>query len=369
MTKAQQKAEEMFVRYSDEVETIQHGEAVTIDQVAATLMDIAKMVGERQRHTVRAVHAKSNGLVKAEVTVPAGLREELRQGLFAKPASYGAVIRFSSEPGDVLSDHISTPRGLAIKIIGVEGEMLPNHADRVTQDFVFNNGSTFAANVQDFLKAIRLRAKHADDPESFKQAVSSAAQTAEEALELVGQKSAFLTGFGHPPTHPLGETYHTAAALRFGDYFGKLRLVPISDNLIALRGTHVDHPHSWNCLKDSIVSFFQKETAVWELRVQLCTDLTKMPVEDASVEWDETLSPALTIARITAQPQDAYSDARRLWVDEQLSFTPWHSLAAHRPLGSIMRARFKAYDASSQFRHAAEGRPTVEPRCIEELPE
>jgi hypothetical protein len=148
-----------------------------------------------------------------------------------------------------------------------------------------------------------------------------------------------------------------------------MRLVPLSDNLNALRGKHVDHPHSWNCLKDSIVSFFQKETAVWELRVQLCTDLTKMPVEDASVEWDERLSPPLALARITAHPQNAYSDARRLWVDEQLSFTPWHSLAAHRPLGSIMRARFKAYQASSQFRHTAEGRPTVEPRSIGELPD
>ncbi|MGB9434418.1 MAG: hypothetical protein WBQ89_19405, partial [Candidatus Acidiferrum sp.] len=126
MTTAQQKTQEMFVRYSDGVETIQQGEAETVEQVAVTLLDIAKRIGERQRHTVRAVHAKSNGLVKAEVTVLAGLREELRQGLFTKPASYGAVIRFSSEPGDVLSDHISTPRGLAIKVIGVEGEMLPN---------------------------------------------------------------------------------------------------------------------------------------------------------------------------------------------------------------------------------------------------
>jgi hypothetical protein len=247
--------------------------------------------------------------------------------------------------------------------------MLPNHAGQVTQDFVLNNASTFAANADDFLKAIRLRAKHADDPEALKQAVSSVAQTAEETLELFGQKSAFLKGFGHPPTHPLGETYHTAAPLRFGDYFGKMQLAPVSDNLIALRGKHVDHPHSWNCLKESIVAFFQRETAVWEIRVQLCTDLTKMPVEDASVEWDERLSPSLTVARITAQPQNAYSDARRVWVDEQLSFTPWHSLAAHRPLGSIMRARLKAYQASSQFRHTAEGRPVVEPRSIEELPD
>src|ERR1700685_2162563 len=80
MAKAQQKAQETFVRYSDGVETIQHGEAETVEQIAATLLDIAKRVGDRQRHTVRAVHAKSHGLVKAEVTVLADLREELRQG-------------------------------------------------------------------------------------------------------------------------------------------------------------------------------------------------------------------------------------------------------------------------------------------------
>lgn len=359
----------MFVRYSDGVERIRHGETETSEQIAATFLDIVKKVGARQRHTVRGVHAKSHGLLKAEVTVLPGLREELRQGLFAKPASYGAVMRFSTDPGDILSDHISTPRGLAIKVIGVEGEMLPNHAGRVTQDFVLGNSSTFAAHADGFLKGVQLFAKHVNDSDALKQLISSAAQTAEGTLELVGQQSAFLKSFGHPPTHLLGETYHTGAPLRFGDYFGKIRLVPVSDSLIALRGKHIDHSHSWNSLKDSIVAFFQKEAAVWEIRIQLCTDLAKMPVEDASIEWDERLSPALTIARITAQPQNAYSDGRRAWVDEQLSFNPWHSLTSHRPLGNIMRARFKSYEASSHFRRAAEGRPMVEPRSVEELPD
>jgi hypothetical protein len=362
--------EKIFVRYSDSVETLQAGEAETIDQITATLLNIAKKVGERQRHTVRGVHAKSHGLLKAEVIVSPDLQEKLRQGLFAHAGSYGAVMRFSTNPGDILSDHISTPRGLAIKVIGVEGEMLPNHASQVTQDFIFNNVSTFhSAIAMDFLKSITLLDRHADDSEALKQVVSSVAQTAEEGLELAGEKSAFLKGFGHPPTHPLGETYHTAAPLRFGDYFGKLHLVPVSSNLTALRGKSVDHPDSWNCVKDSIVAFFKTETAVWDLRVQLCTDLTQMPVEDASVEWDEHLSPSLTIARVAVQPQNAYSDLRRVWVDEQLSFNPWHSLAAHRPLGNIMRARFKAYEASSQFRHSAEGRQMIEPRSIEEMPD
>ena len=362
-------AQKTFIPYSDAIETIQPEETETSNQIAATLLDISRKVGQRQRHTVRSVHAKSHGLLKAEFSVLPDLDQHLRQGLFAEEKSYGAVMRFSTNPGDILSDHISTPRGLAIKVSGVEGEMLPNHAGHVTQDFVFNNASTFhAPNTKEFLKGITLLDKHADDSEALKQAVSSAAQTAEEGLELIKQKSSFLKGFGHPPTHPLGETYHTAVPLRFGNYFGKLHLVPISDNLISLKGKHIDHPTSWNAVKDSIIAFFERETAVWELRVQLCTDLEKMPVEDASVEWTEQLSPSLPLARITAQTQNAYSDARRVWVDEQLSFNPWHSLAAHRPLGNIMRARFQSYKASSEYRHSAEGRPMIEPCSINELP-
>ena len=202
-------SEERFVRYSDSVETSQAGEAETVDQITATLLNIAKKVGERQRHTVRGVHAKSHGLLKAKVMVSPDPREELRQGLFANAGSYGAVMRFSTNPGDILFDHISTPRGLAIKIIGVEGEMLPNHAGQVTQDFVFNNASTFhSARANDFLKGITLLDRHADDSEAMKQVVSSVAQTAEEGLELAGGKSTFLKGFGHPPTHPLGEPIH-----------------------------------------------------------------------------------------------------------------------------------------------------------------
>jgi len=104
--------EKIFVRYSDSVETLQAGEAETIDQITPTLLNIAKKVGERQRHTVRGVHAKSHGLLKAEVIVSPDLQEKLRQGLFAHAGSYGAVMRFSTNPRDILSDHISTPRDL-----------------------------------------------------------------------------------------------------------------------------------------------------------------------------------------------------------------------------------------------------------------
>lgn len=348
---------------------MQPDEEQIFDQINATLLDISGKVGARQRHTVRSVHAKSHGLLKAELEVLRGLSEPLRQGLFSTPGRYDAIMRFSTNPGDILSDHISTPRGLAVKILGVEAERHPSHEGHTTQDFVFNNSRVFhAAHAKAFLSGIQLLDKHANDSEAAKQVVSSTSQLAEEALELVGGSSAVLKGFGASPTEPLGETYFTAVPLRYGDYFGKLQLVPVSESLVSLRGKHPKNPRAWNSLRDSIAEFFENQTAIWELRVQLCTDPARMPVEDASVEWDEELSPYLPIARLTAVPQDSYSDARRVYVDEHLSFNPWHCLSAHRPLGNLMRARFKAYQASSFYRHQAEGRDMIEPRSIGELP-
>jgi hypothetical protein len=38
-------------------------------------------------------------------------------------------MRFSTSPGDLLPDSVSTPRGLALKIFGVTGERLPGSED------------------------------------------------------------------------------------------------------------------------------------------------------------------------------------------------------------------------------------------------
>jgi hypothetical protein len=55
-------------------------------------------------------------------------------------------------------------------------------------------------------------------------------------------------------------------------------------------------------------------------------------------------------------------------IDEDLLFCPAHSLATHRPLGSIMRARMKAYEVLGQQRRRENGRPVKEPRSAAEVP-
>jgi len=97
-------------------------------------------------------------------------------------------------------------------------------------------------------------------------------------------------------------------------------------------------------------------------------DLERMPVEDASVRWPENESSYLSVARLALPKQEAYSPARQPYFDDVLAFRPAHALEAHRPLGSIMRARLKTYAALSAFRHGRNGTPEREPRSIDEVP-
>ena len=118
-----------------------------------------------------------------------------------------------------------------------------------------------------------------------------------------------------------------------------------------------------------MVEFFRHSSAEFDFRVQLCTDLEKMPVEDASVRWPEKESSYLSVARLALPKQEAYSPARQPYFDDVLAFRPAHALEAHRPLGSIMRARLKTYAALSAFRHGRNGKPEREPCSIDEVPD
>jgi hypothetical protein len=47
--------------------------------------------------------------------------------------------------------------------------------------------------------------------------------------------------------------------------------------------------------------------------------------------------------------------------DVNLSFTPWHALPEHEPLGGINRVRRAVHESLSDFRHALNLVPREEP--------
>ncbi len=357
------------IPYHADLEKPEADEAETIAALNDNLRKISETTYADSGHAMRGVHAKSHGLLFGEMTVPDNLPENLRQGLFARPGRYEVVLRLSTIPGDILPDKVSTPRGLAIKVIGVEGARLPGSESAHTQDFVLVNGPAFVApTAKKFLGSLKMLAKTTDKMEGVKVAASSIAQGAEKLVEALGGKSpTLITMGGHPETHSLGETFYSQVPLRFGAYVAKISVAPASTALTALTGRKLELDHQPNGLRDAVVAFFANQPAEWEVRAQLCTDLKTMPIEDASAVWPEDESPYLPVARISVPAQVAWSAERTARIEDSLSFSPWHGLDAHRPLGSVMRARKLTYEMSAALRAKLNGTAIREPESIAAL--
>ena len=336
-----------------------------------TMLGISQTVFKDTGHARRSVHAKCHGILRGEVEVLDGLPEPLAQGLYARPGKYPVLIRLSTTPGDMLDDNISTPRGMALKIIGVDGERLPGSEGANTQDYVLGNSPAFnVSNAKTFLRNIKVMAAPTDKADGLKKIFSSISQTAEAALEKVGVQSATLTTFaGQAKTHILGDTFYSQAPLLHGAYAAKLCVSPMSAAMVALSEAKLDLSGKPDGIRESVREFFTTQGGQWEVRVQLCVDLDAMPIEDASAKWPEDKSPYVAVARITVGPQDTWSDARIAAVDDGVAFSSWNGLAAHRPLGSIMRARREAYRRSAAYRSTQNGVPVGQPRSADELPE
>lgn len=356
--------------YQPSFEVPEENEPETGRQLNAQLRKISEIVQKDEGHAYRSVHAKGHGLLRAELEVLAGLPAVLAQGAFKTAGRFPVVMRFSTTPGDLLDDAVSTPRGLAIKIVGVEGERLPGTEGEVTQDFLMVNGPAFsAAKAAKFLANLKLLAATTDKAPGAKKVLSAALRGLESLIEKAGGQSTTLMSLGGAPvTHILGETFYTQVPMLYGPYMAKLSIAPVSPVLLALKDAPLDHKNHPNAIRDAVVAHFAQHAGVWEIRVQLCTDLESMPIEDPTVPWPEDASPYVAVGRITAQPQSAWSPARVAAVDDGMSFSPWHALAAHRPIGSIMRVRKAAYEMAARFRSEHNPVKVAEPRHLNALP-
>ncbi len=344
-----------YLRYDDSIETIQPNEQDSIDGIIKGMTEQTETVEKRDGHAVRASHAKSSACVIGEMTIAPGLPAELAQGLFATPGTHPVAIRFAQGPGETLGDRVSTHRGMAIKIFDVPGEKLAGH-DVETQDFVFATGTTFpSGTAQGFLSDARKIGAAVPTPEGFKSAVSSLARNMNKVLHALGTESAKADFFGHPFGHPLAEPYFSQCPIRYGDHVAKLGAFPVSPEQAALKDWQLDPDQDENGFRHATVEYFAGHDAVFELRTQLWTNPDTQPIEDTSVDWPTEDSPYVTVATIRIPRQESYSAERVRYFDEVMTFRPAHSLAAHRPLGSVMRARLQVYKALSDFRHRETG--------------
>ncbi len=291
----------------------------------ATLKGIREGAYKDSGHAWRSLHAKSHGILFGTFTVLENLPPVLAQGLFSKAGRYKAVMRFSTLPGMILKDSVSMPRGVAVKVQGVHGDRLPGSSGD-EQDFVMVNAPTFGAPT---VKAFN--------------------EFLQSSVVEISDKS---KGLDVPDNEILGETFFSQTPFLYGQYVCKFALAPVSAALKARTDKHLEVSGRPNALRDSVVDYFAAQSGEWELKVQLDTDLEAMPIEDSTVDWPQKISPYIAVGRLSVPAQNAWSVTNIATVDEGMAFNPWNGLAAHRPLGSINRARKPTYPNSVDFRHS-----------------
>lgn len=323
-------------------ESIPPGEAGRIRDLAARLQ--AKIVRENPAGIMRRdAHPKMHGVVKAEFTVEPGLPSELRIGVFAQPRTYQAWIRFSNQSPSRGPDSERDIRGMAIKLMGVPGEkLLERQKHEQTQDFILISTKVFVtrdvAQFDDMIKAMT---------GSLWSKIGFFGLHWRVILNLVKSLRKFA--------NPLQTRYFSTTPYLFGATAVKYAAIP-----------QVRHPDKLpsapgdDYLREAMIAQLRREDALFDFAVQLQTDAGTMPIEDPGRAWDESASPWRKLATIRIPRQEFDSEAQRTF-GENLSFTPWHCLPAHRPLGGINRARRVVYDLISTFRHEWNQAPRREP--------
>jgi hypothetical protein len=331
------------------LETIPADEPAAVQDTAKLISDfIRQSYPEGKRPAMRDAHAKAHGCVKATVTVPE-LAENLRVGVFAKPRTYFAWIRYSNGNGTPRPDSVGDGRGMAIKLLGVPGKkLLQDEIDATTQDFVMINYPVFfvdtAANYTTFTKD-----NQGGDPIEYFIGMRSPStwhlEGARIAQEIAGQKV----------TNPLELRYYSMAPYLFGD-----KAIKFSAKPCAVHPDVYEATSSPTFMADNMEKNLKDGKGCFELMVQFQTNAKDMPVEDPTKLWDEKASPFVKVAQIDIPSQSFRSDEQMKFC-ENLSFTPWHALPEHRPLGGINRLRKVVYETISSLRHQMNAAPRQEP--------
>lgn len=336
--------------YADDVEAIPADEADDIQRVVQALEKILTRRQAKSGQFRADVHVKTHGYAQGELRVLPNLPDELAQGLFDHEAVYRAVVRFSNAASQEQSDAIPDGRGMAIKVLGVAGEMeFADEPNEPTQDFVMiNHPVFFARNVKDFLRLEQILVQ--TDASSL--ATMQRALTGGDWNPLHWHWREMLTVAriaGQLPAHPASNTYFSMAPVRFGRHVAKYRAKPVGDrldsylDLIQRLGSQAD------AMRLALTDTLHSQAVLFEFQVQLRTSEQSMPVEDATVEWPESESAYRTVAHLLL-PRQEIDLLRQQDAYKNLAFNVWHALVAHRPLGGINRVRRRAYAFSSAWR-------------------
>ncbi len=128
------------------------------------------------------------------------------------------------------------------------------------------------------------------------------------------------------------EEFLGTAPIKWGPFAVKFAFVPLQE-----KGPN-HHRLDPDFLRADLVERLKAGELRFDFTAQFFENESGTPIEDTSEEWqsDPVRCGELVIPK--CDPDSVEGQALTALV-EKLSFSPWHALSAHEPLGSIMRAR------------------------------
>jgi hypothetical protein len=303
---------------------------------------MGRRIAAGQQPALRPVFLKQHGVALGTFTVRADLPADLRVGVFAHH-QFPAIVRFSSDTLPRNPDFQSTV-GVAIKLLGVPGKklLIP---DAHTVDFLLQNHDVFfvdtARDMCEFTRAGVIDNNYA----AYLQSHPTTARILEEMNKLV--PSVLLSTYWGLLPHAFGL-----------GRFVKYKLAPSPGNPTA--GIQLDPRSTPNYLYVDLKSRLLRGAAEFGLYVQFRNDDSAMPLDQATVRWEESVSPPIHVATLTlpAQNIDAPGQAQ---LETTLAFNIWQTLAEHEPQGSVALARRMAYYSAAELRRTQNHVSTEEP--------
>jgi len=327
----------------------------------AHLEDIIATMGNQMRRLWRAPdfqrcgNTKTHGIVRGEVTIRPDLPEHMRRGIFTRPGTYRAWVRFAG-PGPYITPDIDDVgfMSMSIKLMGVPGPKLMDD-EKFTQDMLGVSTPTFvtpdtAANTQlqhwsyknaQIFHFVNLRHPHVLD-------------LVMQGLWIKTQSSPLESQYFSCVPYLLGEGQ--AMQYSFWSRLNTRTRIP----RLPLRPPD-------NYLRDAMVATLAEQDVEFDILVQVQTDPHRMPIENNAVYWPTTLSPRVPAA-VLRIPKQKFDSPEQLEFAKILSYNPWHCIPEHRPLGNQSRARLRLYQQLSVLRQTMNQVQHYEPSGDEKFP-
>lgn len=281
---------------------------------------------EHSQPIQRGFHAKSHACLEGELRLDHGRDPRSRFGVFADDrAPKRVIVRFSNGVGWRQGDADLDARGMAIKVLGVPGpKYLPD--EQTTQDFLMTNSPVPVG--RDAVEFMKFAQANVDGRVHGLFFLMGYARTAAQALSRTNAVNSMVT-----------ERFWSGGAFHLGAH----QAVKLSTRPCDLHLSREPKRDTDDYLRDDLVAAARAGICM-ALYVQFQTDPERTPIENASRIWEESDSPIVPVGKVVMPPQVV--DAGATPACDQLSFSPWHSIPQHRPMGHINRARRFVYDAS-----------------------